>query len=156
MSGTQVTEPEEISAGGVVFRRRAGEVEVVLAEQIDRNTDARTVRLPKGHLEAGESLEAAALREVEEEVGLLGRIIARLDDVTYVFWNRADDRQVPKRVVFFLIEHESGEAHASDGEMETVFWTGFEEAIARLSFAGERAVVAQAQALLASSPPPGP
>ena len=148
--------PEAISAGGVVVRPAGDGHEVALAEQIDWNTQERTVRLPKGHLEDGETLEAAALREVEEEVGLRGRIVGRLSDVSYRFWHRAESRYVPKRVVFFLMMLESGDGHPADGEMETVFWTDFETAAQRLSFDGERAVVAEARALLASSDPPGP
>ena len=148
--------PEVLSAGGVVVRTGPGGPEVALAEQIDWNTQERNVRLPKGHLEDGESLEAAALREVEEEVGLRARIVERLSDVRYRFWHHAESRFVPKRVVFFLMTLESGDGHPADGAMETVFWADFETAAARLSFDSERAVVAEARALLASRNPPGP
>ncbi len=38
---------------------------------------------PKGHAEHGETLEQAALREVEEETGYSVKIIKRLSDLTY-------------------------------------------------------------------------
>lgn len=66
--------PDEItsSAGAVVLREADGELKIVLARA--RTNSERyppnTWVLPKGHIEAGESMEQAALREVREEVGL--------------------------------------------------------------------------------------
>lgn len=56
---------DHTSAGGVVVRVEAGRVLVALA----RDEEAPTHVLPKGTLEAGESIEAAARREIEEEAG---------------------------------------------------------------------------------------
>ncbi len=49
------------AAGGIVVHK--GQVLVLL------RPTAGEVRLPKGHVESGETLEAAALREVMEETG---------------------------------------------------------------------------------------
>jgi 8-oxo-dGTP pyrophosphatase MutT (NUDIX family) len=137
-----------------VVRRRAHRYEVALAEQNDLHSERRTVRLPKGHLEQGESPEQAALREVLEESGLRARIIAALDVVEYVFFHREKRARVPKRVHFFLMAHLEGEAHAADGEMERVFWCDIASAESRLTFASERVVVRSARSLLASDIPP--
>ncbi len=130
----------EESAGGVVFRRGAA-LEVVVAEQIDRQTGERTLRLPKGKLEAGETLEAAALREVAEETGLQARILEALDEVRYRYVHRRRRLSIAKRVHFFLMEHQAGEPAPADREMERVFWCPIEEAAARLTFAAEGEVV---------------
>ena len=74
-------ERSEISAGGVVYRRVAGELEVAIAEQRDRVTAALTTRLPKGKIESGETAEEAAVREVAEEIGLESRIVGDLGSV---------------------------------------------------------------------------
>ena len=63
-----------ISAGGVVFDRKG---RVALVRQPDRALRSRWT-LPKGRLDAGESLEQAALREVYEESGLRARVAAYL------------------------------------------------------------------------------
>ena len=145
---------EDRSAGGVVVRRGPETLEVVVAEQHDRNLRVRTVRLPKGHPDPDESDEAAALREVEEETGLRARVIARLPDVTYRYHERKKDRWIDKRVVFFLMAHEGGEPRPADGEMDRVYWTPLEDAASKLHFDTERQVVGEALALLESSHPP--
>jgi 8-oxo-dGTP pyrophosphatase MutT (NUDIX family) len=57
--------PEHTSAGGVVARFENGRVHVALVGEKGLNQYV----LPKGHVEAGESLEQAAVREIEEEAG---------------------------------------------------------------------------------------
>jgi ADP-ribose pyrophosphatase YjhB (NUDIX family) len=57
---------ESVSAGGIVARLEAGRVWVALV----REGDFPEYLLPKGRVELGESIEAAARREIEEEAGL--------------------------------------------------------------------------------------
>jgi len=57
--------PERTSAGGVVARVEDGRVYIAL---VGERGLAKFV-LPKGHVEAGETLEQAAAREIEEEAG---------------------------------------------------------------------------------------
>ena len=144
----------EVSAGGVVVRRGAAGLELALALQDDRNSGERTVRLPKGHLDPGESAEEAALREVEEEVGLSARIIAPLGEVSYRYFEESREITVSKRVHFFLMSWQSGHGHAADGEMAGVFWVPLAEGADRLSYEAECDVVGRAHALLESDHPP--
>jgi 8-oxo-dGTP pyrophosphatase MutT (NUDIX family) len=55
------------SAGAIILREIEGELKIALAQH--RRTD-KTWVLPKGHVEEGESIEEAALREIHEEAGL--------------------------------------------------------------------------------------
>ncbi len=148
------TPRRELSAGGVVVRAAAEGLEVALAEQDDRNTRERTVRLPKGHLDPGETAEEAALREVEEEIGLTARIVAPLGEVRYAYFEESRELMISKVVHFFLMSWQSGHGHAADGEMARVFWTPLDEAADRLSFETERDVVQRARTLLESDDPP--
>lgn len=62
----------EQSAGILLYRRRAGALEVLLIHPGGpywRNKDAGAWMIPKGGVEAGEEPLAAALREFEEEIG---------------------------------------------------------------------------------------
>ena len=58
--------PESYAAGGVVVRWDGEQALIALARE--RGFDDYV--LPKGHVEAGEDIEHAARREVEEEVGI--------------------------------------------------------------------------------------
>ena len=55
------------SAGAIILREIDGELKIALAQH--QRTD-KTWVLPKGHVEEGESIEEAALREIHEESGL--------------------------------------------------------------------------------------
>lgn len=142
---------EERSAGGVVTRRGPGGFEVALAEQIDRVHGERMVRLPKGHIDPGESDEQAALREVAEEIGVRARIRAPLGELAYSFFEPKRGGRVAKRVRFFLMEWLDGEALPLDGEMEAVCWAPAADAAQRLHYEGEREMVRRAVKLLLSS-----
>ncbi len=58
--------PQHTAAGGVVARRAGAQILIALAREKQRADYV----LPKGHVEAGEHLEAAARREIMEETGL--------------------------------------------------------------------------------------
>lgn len=58
--------PEHVSAGGVVARREGERIYIAFATE----RDLAEYVLPKGHVDAGENLEQAARREIEEETGL--------------------------------------------------------------------------------------
>ena len=136
----------ERSAGGVVFRRSPRGVEILLGHQVDWNTRARTVRLPKGHIDPGEALEDAALREVREETGRRARIVEPLGESRYAYENLATGEVIGKHVVYFLME-DAGDASAHrDDEMDDVGWHALADAIEALTFENEREAVRAAAA----------
>jgi 8-oxo-dGTP pyrophosphatase MutT (NUDIX family) len=144
----------ETCAGGVVFRRTGGRIEVALGEQRDRLTGSDNTRLPKGHVEPGETPEETAVREVREEIGVAAEIVASLGSVNYTFVE--EGIAVAKEVHFFLMEIASGEQSpldgALDGEMERTYWCPIEHAPARLTFETERRIAERARSALKSRP----
>jgi 8-oxo-dGTP pyrophosphatase MutT (NUDIX family) len=138
-----MTHRRETSAGGVVFRRGRGRLEVAVGDQRDRLTGDVRTRLPKGGVEAGETLEQAALREVEEETGLLAKLVAPLETVDYTYLEAGV--QVSKQVHFFLMELAHEEPRPRDAELERVYWCAIDEAAARLSFETEQRVLQRAR-----------
>ncbi len=121
------------AGGGVVWRRSAkGTLKVLLVHR-PRYDDWS---LPKGKLEPGETSEAAARREVEEETGLRCRTGAELPPTRY------DDRKGrPKRVRYWEMEVVDG-AFAPNDEVDEVRWVPADEAADHLSYEHDGAVVA--------------
>jgi 8-oxo-dGTP pyrophosphatase MutT (NUDIX family) len=139
---------EETSAGGLVVDRTAGPPRVAVIGRVDRR--GRLLwSLPKGHLEAGETAEDAAVREVEEETGIRGRVLAALGTIDY--WFVADERRIHKTVHHYLLEASGGELSDEDVEVDEVAWVPLTELRERLAYAGERRLAETAAGLLADS-----
>jgi len=139
---------EETSAGGLVIDRASEPHRAALIGRHDRR--GRLVwSLPKGHVEPGETAELAAIREVEEETGIHGRVIAPLGTID--FWFVAEDRRVHKTVHHFLLEADGGELSDADLEVDQVEWVPLAELPGRLEYADERRLLDRVPDLLADS-----
>jgi 8-oxo-dGTP pyrophosphatase MutT (NUDIX family) len=139
---------EETSAGGLVVDRSGSRPRAAIIGRLDRR--GRLLwSLPKGHLEAGESAEDAAVREVEEETGIRGRVVAPLGTIDY--WFVAEDRRIHKTVHHYLLEASGGELSDEDIEVDEVAWVPLDELRERLAYAGERRLADTAAGLLADS-----
>jgi 8-oxo-dGTP pyrophosphatase MutT (NUDIX family) len=141
-----MTKRREFSAGGVVYRRVVGGIEIAIAEQRDRITHRTTTRLPKGKIDPGESAVDAAEREVAEEIGLRARVVGALGSVEYDY--AEDSERVCKEVHYFLMEWVPGEALELDGEMDRTYWCAIEEAGKKLTFETEQRAIGWARAQL--------
>ena len=139
---------EEISAGGLVLDRLSPDAAGALIGRIDRR--GRLLwSLPKGHVEPGESPEAAAIREVAEETGIQGAVVGSLGEID--FWFVADGRRIHKTVHHYLLIRERGELSDEDIEVTEVAWVPLTEAASRLAYADERGLLAKVPGLLADS-----
>jgi mutator protein MutT len=137
---------DETSAGGLVVDRR--QQRAALIGRLDRR--GRLLwSLPKGHIEAGETPEQAAVREVEEETGIIGRVVAPLGTID--FWFVAEDRRVHKTVHHFLLRALGGELCDDDIEVAEVAWVPLTELESRLAYADERRLIRRATELLLDS-----
>lgn len=116
------------AAGGVIVRD--GRVAVVHRGRYDDWS------LPKGKLDAGESFEEAALREVLEETGFECELGRELDPVSYV-----DQKGRPKLVRYWLMEVTAGEFAAND-EVDELRWLPPAEAAEILTYPHDRDLVA--------------
>jgi 8-oxo-dGTP pyrophosphatase MutT (NUDIX family) len=140
----------EFSAGGVLVRRLRGRWFVAAVRPAGK--PAGTWALPKGLIEAGESGEAAALREVHEETGAGGRARGKLGDSRAGFYWHGE--RVFKVVSFFLVRYERGRlgevGEAFRHEVADVRWLPLEDAPRLLAYAGERQMAEKAIAALAN------
>ena len=126
----------------------SGEAKAALIGRLDRRGKLRW-SLPKGHVEAGETNEDAAIREVAEETGITGKVVAPLG--TFDFWFVADGRRIHKTVHHFLMTAQGGELSDEDVEVEQVEWVPLTQLANRLAYDDERRLVEQVPALLAET-----
>jgi 8-oxo-dGTP pyrophosphatase MutT (NUDIX family) len=139
------------AAGGVVVDD-AGRV-LLLKRDVERNgTLTHEVRLPKGHIEAGETPEEAALREVCEESGYCHlQIILDLGESHTSFDYR--NKHVERDEHYFLMRLSRPERQApqptsehSEEALFTPFWaSSLREAEALLTFESEKLFVRRAR-----------
>lgn len=106
--------------------------------------------LPKGHVEAGESAQAAAMREVAEETGIQGQVVGRLGTID--FWFVAERRRIHKTVHHFLLLAESGELSDADVEVSTVAWVPLDQVAQLLAYDDERRLIDKVPNLLPDFP----
>lgn len=102
--------------------------------------------LPKGHIEEGESSEQTAIREVAEETGIQGVVVAELGSIDY--WFVTEGRRVHKTVHHFLLRSVGGELSDADVEVTQVDWVPLSELNSRLAYADERRLAEVANRLI--------
>jgi 8-oxo-dGTP pyrophosphatase MutT (NUDIX family) len=139
---------DETSAGGLVLDLSGA---VPLGALIGRtNRRGRLLwSLPKGHLEAGETLEQAAIREVAEETGITGVIIGTLGTID--FWFVVDGRRVHKTVHHYLMRAVGGVLSDADVEVTEVAWVPLPAIAEQLAYSDERNLLDRAVRLLKDS-----
>lgn len=94
---------EEISAGGVVFKKTAGNLNFLLLKDQNGNWT-----FPKGLIEPDEDEKEAAKREVGEETGITQiNFFKELKPVQY--WYRWESDLIKKTVRYFIFESQGEE-----------------------------------------------
>jgi 8-oxo-dGTP pyrophosphatase MutT (NUDIX family) len=137
---------EEVSAGGLVLDRSSTPWKAALIARVDRR--GRLIwSLPKGHVEAGETNEQAAIREVEEETGIQSSVLMLLGTID--FWFMAEEKRIHKTVHHFILDAQGGELSDEDREVDEVAWIPIDEVEGKLAYPDERKLMARVPELLA-------
>jgi 8-oxo-dGTP pyrophosphatase MutT (NUDIX family) len=138
----------EHSAGGVVVRTTDG-TEQPLVLLIRDSYD--NWGFPKGHVEPGEPTDHAALREVEEETGLVQLELRGLID-TIDWWFRFRGTLIHKVCDFYLMVVQPGMSVATAPQqaegISACEWVPYEQALERLSYANAKGVLSRAYAMI--------
>jgi 8-oxo-dGTP pyrophosphatase MutT (NUDIX family) len=146
------------AAGGVLFDS-AGRVLLIERDVMRGENCVHEVRLPKGHVEPGETDAAAALREVCEETGYCAtEIVTDLGEATTEFV--LDDTLVRRQEHYYLmrpLDPTPGSPHfdspTADEARFRVHWVnGAAEAEDRLTYDSERAFMARARSAISNLP----
>jgi len=122
----------EKSCGALVVRREKDNYYILMI----RHKVGGSRSFPKGHMEAGESEYATALREVMEETSSRIAIISNFrETVTY-----SPSPGVMKEVVYFLAFTTEESIHAREGEIAEVEWVPLEDAEKYLTHENDKTV----------------
>jgi 8-oxo-dGTP diphosphatase len=120
------------AAGGIVWREQDGGVEVLLVHR--PAYDDWT--FPKGKANRGETDEACALREVEEETGLSCAIEGELGETRYI-----DPKGRPKVVRWYRMRPLEGRFEPHQ-EIDDARWLRLDDAAAALTYEHDRELLA--------------
>lgn len=124
----------EFSAGGVVIDK---ERKVLVIKT--KNLKGETVfTFPKGHIEKEETSQQAAVREVQEETGVLAKIIKKIKDVKYWFFK--DNKKILKNVCWYLMVPLDIKPVISK-EVEEVLWYPIEDVSKILSYNSDKELI---------------
>jgi 8-oxo-dGTP pyrophosphatase MutT (NUDIX family) len=156
----------EFSSGGIVFKKESGKVLWLIRRTAPSPLYPNAYwMLPKGRIDDApgdkpgpmalgvvradeKSLETAAIREVEEEIGVEAKIIKKIGTIKYSFTDPARGK-ILKFVTYYLMEWMKDLPQGFDGETSEVAWQKYEEAYQTLSFSNEKEALKRAQELLA-------
>jgi 8-oxo-dGTP pyrophosphatase MutT (NUDIX family) len=125
----------EVSAGGLVLKKGTSGLEALL---IGRGVP-RVWSLPKGHVEARETHEMAALREVREETGCWAEIFVKLSEISY--WFYLNGAKHKKSVHFYLMRYLSGHTDNHDHEVDEAAWFPIAAAKKNLKYVNEKRLI---------------
>ncbi len=132
--------PELASGAVVVLEDGSEEAKLLLLHHREEDRWC----LPKGHVDPGESLGTAALREVREESGIERvRLGPELTEVRYRFYAPGRGVNVAKSCVYFLATVDRGELHL-EATFDRASWVPFARALELVSFDSDRAVLGAA------------
>ncbi|OGF99459.1 hypothetical protein A2Y99_00330 [Candidatus Gottesmanbacteria bacterium RBG_13_37_7] len=152
----------EFSAGGVVFKKPdcAGGQTTNNKKQkkeevlwlVAQHSQHKGWVFPKGLIgdhKKGETSEETAVREVEEETGVKGKIILKLEKPATYFYTWKGEKMF-KTVYYFLMEYIGGDVKNHDFEMSAVEWLETKEVKKRLTYKSDKLAFEEALRLIDS------
>lgn len=136
---------KEFSAGGIVYKTTNAKRFWLIAQ----HSHHKGWVFPKGLIsdnKKDESSQETAVREVQEETGIKGKIIKKLPSPVSYFYSWQGQKRF-KSVEYYLMEYESGETSDHDWEMSQVEWLPEEEIEQKLTFKSDKIAFNQALSL---------
>ncbi len=130
---------KEFSSGGVIIKKYPAGLKVLLIKDGYGHWT-----WPKGNIEAGESPQDAATREIAEEVGLKDiELIDKIADIRYYY--RLKGRLIFKTVYLYLFETRMEEPiKVLKSEIDDAQWLSPEIALERVEYKGSKEVLKKA------------
>jgi len=134
----------QVSSGGVIFRVNNGVTEIALVAVKGGNVWC----LPKGLVDRGEKPEETAVREVNEETGLKGKIKDRIGEISYWYYIKGENARCRKTVHFYLMEYMAGNTKDHDAEVDDAAWFPINDALNKVSYKGDKEIIEKAKGMI--------
>jgi bis(5'-nucleosidyl)-tetraphosphatase len=129
---------ELLSAGVVIYRVKNNLIEYLLLHHIVGHWD-----FAKGKIEAGETKQQAALRELHEETGLRTDLEPGfIESISYSFVDRSGEPT--KKTVYFFIGRVNDEQVVLSSEHKDFIWLPYDKALSKMTFDTARQVLKKA------------
>lgn len=140
-----MTKIKVTSAGVIVYRmNKTNKREYLIIRHQGGHWD-----MPKGKLEAGESIQQAALRELAEETGITEVTLDPDFQVSCFYDLRdSDDNEVHKTVFFFLGQIADDQPVILSDEHTDYAWATVEQCFTQLTYLNAQQIIAAAEAHL--------
>jgi 8-oxo-dGTP pyrophosphatase MutT (NUDIX family) len=123
-------------AGALAVRRNGSDAELLVARS---KKNPREWIFPKGHIEPGETAAQTAIRELQEETGVVGEVVRSIG--LSRFWSDRGEVEI----TYFLVRY-TGTGTAIESRAKQ--WVSFDEAKKLITFAdGARLIDAAAHAV---------
>ncbi len=138
-----------VSAGGIILREKDGMLKIALAHHKPNTASTHEWILPKGHVEAGETLEQAALREIHEETGLNGVVLIK--HLGTLMRESMKSGEVVEKTIHYYLAYAlvSGQQQEpTDDRFTEVGWFGLNQALTLIPYEAERVFLREQLGLL--------
>lgn len=136
LAGELARTPYPATAGDPNRREQAGGVVIYQGALVAlRRTSRDEIVLPKGHIESGEASYAAAVREVEEETGLVASLVDWIGEATFV------KAGIERHVGYYLLRAERALPSLADHHGNDLELVPLAEAEERVTFPNDRGVL---------------
>ena len=123
-------------AGAITFRVVDG-APLILLVRAKQNPEHWI--FPKGHIESGETSAQAARRELEEEAGVAGELVAPAGSLDF------QSKDEPVHVEYFVFEYLGT---SGPGEGRETRWCSYDEAMSLMVFADARELLTSAMTVI--------
>jgi 8-oxo-dGTP pyrophosphatase MutT (NUDIX family) len=142
----------EVSAGAFILRDIDGELKVALAQH---RRSEKVWNIPKGHVEPGETIEQAALREIAEEAGLFNVTLIRYLG-SILRESAKENGDIIQKTIHYYLAYASDDhqqpSEPTDNRFTVAGWFPAQQAIQLLSNESDRAFFREHLPLLLALP----